>query len=367
MDEDRPFALCPSADGLTLAGTVAIVGGGLTGLALAHRVHAAGRAVRLFEGRDRLGGRISTVRIGTQWFDLGPSWFWPGQPRMASMVQDLGLEVFPQFADGAQLFETAQGAVIRDRGFASMQGSLRVRGGMGAIVRALAAQLPESCVETGRVVRSVSADGVLGFDDGNQQVFDQIVLAVPPRVAAGLHITPDLPTPVQSALHNIPTWMAGHAKFVAVYDTPFWRHDGLSGDASSQLGPLAEIHDASADTGGALFGFLGVPAVARAGQREAVIAAALAQLGRLFGPDAASPMAVFYTDWAEEALTAVAADQTPLSHHPAYGRPAALVPTRDSRILFASSELAPEMGGYLEGALAAAEEAAGWVLAASVR
>lgn len=344
---------------------MAIVGGGLTGVALADRLHRAGRSVRLFEGRDRLGGRVSTARVGLQWFDLGPSWFWPGQPRMAALVQQLGLEVFAQYAEGAQLFETAQGAVIRDRGFASMQGSLRLRGGMGALVHAMAARLPEGCVETGRVVRSVSADGVLGFAGGGPQAFDQVVLAMPPRVAATLAFTPDIPAPVRSALEAVPTWMAGHAKFVAVYDTPFWREDGLSGDATSQRGPLAEIHDASADSGGALFGFPGVPAALRAGRRDEVISASVAQLTRLFGPRAASPVELFYTDWAEESLTAVAADRDPLAHHPAYGRAPALAPRQDSRLVFAASELAPEMGGYLEGALAAAEEVAGWVLAAS--
>lgn len=341
---------------------VAIIGGGLTGLALADALRAAGVGFRLFEARDRLGGRISTARVDAQWFDLGPSWFWPGQPRMAILVQRLGLEVIPQFADGAQLYETAQGEVIRDRGFASMQGSLRLRGGMGAIVDALAAGLPEGSVVTGRAVRSVWGTGVIAFADGVQHAFDRIVLALPPRVASDLRFAPDLPPLVQAALRGIPTWMAGHAKFVAVYDQPFWREDGLSGDASSQLGPLVEIHDASAGTGGALFGFLGVPAAARAGQRDAVIAASLAQLERVFGPRAASPVSVFYTDWAEEVGTAVAADHAPLRHHPAYGRPAALQGARDSRVFFASSELAPEMGGYLEGALAAAEEAALWVL-----
>jgi monoamine oxidase len=358
-------AVCPSAAGLSLTGTVAIVGGGLTGLALASRLHEAGRAFRLFEGRDRLGGRINTAQVGAQWFDLGPSWFWPGQPRMAALVQHLGLEVFPQYAEGAQIYETAQGAVIRDRGFASMQGSLRVRGGMGALVQRLAERLPESRVKRGRVVRSVSGDGTLGLVDGDQQSFDQVVLAVPPRVAAELDFTPVLSASKLSELRRIPTWMAGHAKFVAVYDTAFWREDGLSGDASSQRGPLAEIHDASADNGGALFGFPGVPATARAGQRDALFAASVAQLARLFGPRAALPVEVFYTDWSEEPLTAVSADRAPLTHHPAYGCPQALVPAPDSRILFAATELASEMGGYLEGALAAADEAAAWVLAGS--
>ena len=345
-----------------MSGSVAIVGGGLTGLALADRLHAAGIDFQLFEARDRLGGRISTARRGADWFDLGPSWFWPGQPRMAALVQRFGLNVIAQYAEGAQLYETAKEEVIRDRGFASMQGSLRVHGGMGAIVEALASALPLGSAETGRAVQSISADGTISFADHGACTFGRVVLAVPPRVAAEIAFAPELPHHVQSALCGIPTWMAGHAKLVAVYDSAFWRDDGLSGDASSQLGPLAEIHDASATTGGALFGFVGVPATARAGQRDAVIDASVAQLGRLFGARAMKPLAVYYTDWAEEVGTAVAADRAPLMHHPAYGRPTVLDPAEGSRICFASSELAPEMGGYLEGALAAADEAAGWVL-----
>lgn len=348
-------------------GTVAIVGGGLTGLALADRLHAAGVDVRLFEARTRLGGRISTARRGAAWFDLGPSWFWPGQPRMAALVQRFGLDVFAQYAEGAQLFETAQGEIIRDQGFASMQGSLRVRGGMAAIVDMLVAGLPEGCIETGRGVQSVTGAGEIGFADGDRLSFDRIVMALPPRVAATVQFTPELEPSVRSALQAIPTWMAGHAKLVAVFETAFWRYAGLSGDASSQVGPMVEIHDASADTGGALFGFLGVPAAARAGQRDAVIAASVAQLTRLFGPKAAAPVDVFYTDWAEEAQTAVAADREPLRHHPDYGRPLALQSPPEGRIFFASTELAPEMGGFLEGALAAADEAADWVLTPQMR
>lgn len=349
-----------------MASTVAIIGGGLTGLSLAHHLQDAGVPFHLFEARDRLGGRILTERHGADGFDLGPSWFWPGQARMAALVARLGLRVVPQFSDGAQLFETAQGAVIRDRGFASMQGSLRVQGGMGALVAALVAGLPDTSLKTGRVVRSVSDTGTLGLADGAELSFERIVVALPPRLAAMLDFAPGLPPSVQAALQGIPTWMAGHAKCVAVYDRPFWREAGLSGDASSQRGPLVEIHDASGDTAGALFGFVGVPAAARAGQRDAVMAAAVAQLARLFGPQATSPAQVFHTDWAEDRFTSVAADLAPLTHHPDYGRPPAIRAWTDAPVYFASTELAPEMGGYLEGALAAAEDAARWISAREV-
>lgn len=84
--------------------------------------------------------------------------------------------------------------------------------------------------------------------------------------------------------------MAGQAKVVAVYDSPFGRDDGLSGDASSRFGPMVEMHDASPATGGpfVIFGFIGVPLEGR--KNEAALRTALKQqLGRLFGPKATNP------------------------------------------------------------------------------
>jgi protoporphyrinogen oxidase len=84
---------------------VAIIGGGLAGLAAARLLHAAGIDFRVFEARDRLGGRILSVdrdsRPSGDGFDLGPSWFWPGlQPRMARLAEDLGLAAFVQRSEG---------------------------------------------------------------------------------------------------------------------------------------------------------------------------------------------------------------------------------------------------------------------------
>ena len=84
---------------------VAIVGGGLCGLALAHSLQARGRDWRLFEARDRLGGRVltATAADGTP-VDLGATWFWPDtQPAIARLVDDLGLRSFDQLDDGRVL------------------------------------------------------------------------------------------------------------------------------------------------------------------------------------------------------------------------------------------------------------------------
>ena len=110
------------------------------------------------------------------------------------------------------------------------------------------------------------------------------------------------------------------------------------------------MHDASpADARkGALFGFAQPGAARQPGFRDA----ALAQLGRLFGQEAARPDEVIVKDWSMDQATAIPADQTPPTGHPAY-RP--LPPTE--RMIFAGSEAASEDGGFLEGALAAAEAA----------
>ncbi|MEM6275887.1 MAG: NAD(P)/FAD-dependent oxidoreductase, partial [Pseudomonadota bacterium] len=194
--------------------------------------------------------------------------------------------------------------------------------------------------------------------DGRVFEADRVVLAMPPRIAARLEFAPVLPSEALRAMGDVPTWMAGQAKAVAVYETPFWRADGLSGDAMSRRGPMVEIHDASPAEGGsgALFGFLGVPPHARRDE-DALKQAVMAQLIRLFGEDATSPRALFLKDWAFDPLTATPDDAAPQYAHPAYGLPVALEDLWDGQLLLAGTEVARTYGGYIEGALEAAEMA----------
>lgn len=351
----------------------AIIGGGLSGLALADRLHRAGRDVHLFEARDRLGGRILTQVADGSGYDMGPSWFWPGQPRMAGLVQALGLEVFEQHATGALSYETETGEVLRDQGMSSMRGSWRLKGGMAGLTSGLAARLPRERVHLARSLVAL-APGQVTFHDGTHWQAKTIILALPPRLAARLSYGPDLAPQVRAAMETIPTWMGGHAKFMAIYPRPFWRAAGLSGDAMSRRGPLVEIHDASPQGGpggddgpGALFGFLGLLAASRAGQDHAIVEACVAQLARIFDagltdPADATPRHTIYQDWAQEPFSASPQDHVPPLHHPAYGRPKALEPLWDGQLHLCATELAPEMGGFLEGALAAAAQTAAELL-----
>lgn len=336
-----------------------ILGGGLSGLAVADALESRNADYLLLEARGRFGGRIKTEHYGGGSFDMGPAWFWPGQPRIAALIDRLGLERFDQFCDGTLIFEDDRGQVQRGRGFASMQGSWRVKGGLAAVTQGLADALPQTRKRTKAKVTALTRGdhGITArLETGEIVTADQVVLAMPPRLAATIRFTPALPDTALHAMRAIPTWMAGQAKAVAVYDRPFWREAGLSGDATSRFGPMVEVHDASPAEGGpyALFGFIGIPPQARS-DTLALRRHLLAQLGRLFGPQGAAPVQLFVKDWAFDPLTATPADSTPLRAHPAYGLPPPLTTLWGGKVNFAGSEVASQFGGYIEGALEAAE------------
>ena len=187
-----------------------------------------------------------------------------------------------------------------------------------------------------------------------------VILALPPRLAArSILFTPDLPHDLLQAMLKASTWMAGHAKFFALYEKAAWRKLGLCGQAFSQRGPLGEIHDGSGpgDSPYGLTGFAGIPALRR--KDETTMAKAiLAQLAQLFGPDAAKPLALYYQDWATEAFTATEYDKRSCHNHPEFYPPGNRTSIWNNTLHFAGTETADQFGGYLEGALVSARRAA---------
>lgn len=358
----------PNADAVP----VAVLGGGLAGLNVAHELQGAGIPFHLFEARDRLGGRILTLGENGQpsedGFDLGPSWFWPDmQPKLARRVAELGLRTMMQHTAGDMLYESGpHQAPERVRQLAD-QNSARIVGGMGALVRAL---------EKGLHLQSLSLSAevtmlTLGRDAVQMTVARQgnppetllarhVISTLPPRLMAqNLHLDPAPPIALRRHWQDTPTWMAPHAKFVAVYGEAFWRTDGLSGAAQSRVGPLVEIHDATTASGkAALFGFVGLSAKSRATMRQdELIRAALAQLEHLFGPKAGNPRATLLKDWATDRFTAAEADD-PRSGHPQVSPKPWVVEPWAERLTFAGSETSLTEPGYLAGAIEASSRTA---------
>lgn len=351
--------------------TIAIVGGGLSGLYAARLLSDLGVEFQLLEARDRFGGRILSVD-GTgdpspDGFDLGPSWYWPAMhPRMARIVEGLGLRAFAQHSEGDVVLERSR--VEAPRRFPTMRqepASMRLAGGTGAIVSALVKALPAERLQRAvRVTRIAMQDGGLrlslraGATD-EEMVADRVILALPPRLlAATIDFEPALDKVTLARWGQTATWMAPHAKFFALYDRAFWRESGLSGTAQSTAGPLVEIHDATSASGSAaLFGFVGLDRKQRMAVGEAaLVKASIAQLVRLFGPSAGQPRATLFKDWTADALTATEADEQ-VGGHPVPGPEPWISGSWASCIALAGSETSATDPGYLAGALDAAERA----------
>jgi len=85
---------------------VVVVGAGLAGLAAARALRAADRTVVVFEARDRVGGRTLNEPIGEgKVVELGAQWVGPTQDRVNDLIAELGLETFPTYSAGTNLFE----------------------------------------------------------------------------------------------------------------------------------------------------------------------------------------------------------------------------------------------------------------------
>lgn len=339
---------------------VVVVGAGIAGLAATAALVTAGCDAVCLEARERTGGRLLSTAAPPGALDLGATWFWDGERRVADLVARYGITTFEQHLAGDTLVQDATG-VRRLPGNLLDAPARRFALGTDTLARALATELPADVVRLDSPVTAIhrAAGGLEVRTPHSVLHAAHVVVAVPPalalaRIDFGSQLSPELVRLARST----PVWMGAVAKVVARYPSAFWRGDGLAGAAVSRTGPLQELHDMSGPDGrpAALFGFAPAQAVGP-GAEQAVIA----QLVQLFGPAAAEPETLRIQDWSSRRWTAPPAVHRLVDYslfgHPLYRRPAL-----GGRLHWASTETATDHAGHIEGALAAAERAAHAVL-----
>ena len=185
-----------------------------------------------------------------------------------------------------------------------------------------------------------------------------VVVALPPPLASRIRYSPGLPSDRDQLVQRMP--MGRVIKVNVVYDEPFWRADGWSGQANSDTRPLGTVFDNTPYSGGPgiLVGFLeGRHADAASRLHPADRRAHIVDdLAGYFGPQARSPVNVVELDWAAEEFSrgcygAFATPGTLTRFGPHLRRP--IGPLR-----WAGTETATRWAGYMDGAVESGQRAA---------
>lgn len=352
-----------------MAKDIIIIGGGLAGLYTAHQCQKLGISFSLLEAKDCFGGRILSDNTQPEhlfFHDLGPTWIFPHHLKMQALVKAMSLSLFNQYIEGSVIYHANSNIAPQIINNGQGMELYRVQGGLYQLILALQNQLAENSYQLNSPVKKLykeNNDWHIEIEQANNEMIKHqakhVVLALPPRIIAQ-HLSVDLwaSKTLIKQLSAVPTWMAAQAKFIATYEQPFWRKKKLSGQAFSRVGPMIEIHDASAeeDNGFALFGFIGLSANDLKDMPQAQVKAyCLKQLTLLFGEEAEQYQACFLKCWGSDYFVATEQDIKQPPAHPYFNFSTFNDELSSLNLSFAGSEFAANEAGYLEGAINAAD------------
>jgi monoamine oxidase len=304
--------------------------------------------------------RNARTATGRRLLELTTEAVWAAEPADVSLLHVL---FFTHSGGGFDALIGTGGGAQQDR----------FHGGSQRLAHLLAEQLGEERLWLDSPVRRIGwgSDGVeirVGTADrgGPQRTVRarRAIVAVPPTLAGRIAYDPALPGLRDQLTQRMPPGTV--IKTMSIYDRPFWRDQGLSGQAINDGLPAGVTFDNSPPGGspGVLLGFLEGRRARHWGARPAAERrrAILAGHARLFGPRAARPERFVERVWADEEWTrGCYGCLMTTGGWTEYGR-ALRAPI--GALHWAGSETATVWNGYMDGAVQSGERAAAEVLAA---
>jgi monoamine oxidase len=252
-----------------------------------------------------------------------------------------------------------------ERNFNTRDGAqmFRFRGGTQLICKRLAKKLGRALVLESPVRRIVQRRrGVSVHSDRLEVRAKRVIVAVPPILTGKIDYEPGLPAERVELIDHFP--QGTMTKAACVYERPFWRDDGLTGQVLYDRGPISATFDDSPEDGsrGVVFGFAGgdqarsLAKLSKRKRRDAVIA----NYVEFFGPQAASPTRYVETAWKGETWTRGCPVGIPGLGQTAARGQALREPVE--RIHWAGTETSGYWAGYMDGAVRSGERVAAEVI-----
>jgi monoamine oxidase len=232
-------------------------------------------------------GRNTRTEGARRLFELATEAVWAAEPGDVSLLHVL---FYTHSGGGFNTLVGTGGGAQQDR----------FHGGSQRLALLMAEQLGAERLRLGAPVRRIEhspdglvlhADGPGGEAGGLTVRARRAIVAIPPTLAGRIAYDPPLPAQRDQLTQRMPQGTV--IKTMAIYERPFWREEGLSGQATSDAGPARVVFDNSPPDGspGVLLGFLEGRLARQWGARPAVERrdAVLAGHARLFGERAARP------------------------------------------------------------------------------
>lgn len=349
------------------SGEVIIIGAGLTGLCAAYYFKKRGVNARILEARDRIGGRILTVRDeqGTA-IEMGATWLGNKHQHLTNLLKELKIGVFEQYLGPTAIYEPIstsppQLAQLPD----NPDPSYRIERGSSKMIACLAGKLGSDQIILDQVVKTVRWEGhqfELKTQDAVYKA-NYVLSTLPPRLLVqSIDWEPALPASLMEIATQTHTWMGESIKVGFSFKAPFWKKGGTSGTMFSNVGPVSELYDHTnvAETHFALKGFLnGAYHSAGKAKRKELI---LNQLSRYYGEAVAHFQSYQELVWSKEPFTYVPYEAYILPHQN-NGHTIFRQPYFDGRLWIGGSETAAAYPGYMDGAVQSARWMVDQVLA----
>jgi monoamine oxidase len=257
---------------------------------------------------------------------------------------------YVQSAGGYALLESNEGGAQQDR----------IDGGTQAVAKKMAAALG-SIVRLDQPVARISgwngdAKDVVRLEVPSGIIEARnVIMALSPSQANDIRFAPGLPEDRASLMAHWPRG-SNAIKIGVVYDTPFWRAKGLSGQVYSPDGPFLWGMDVSpADASKGQLMSLGFSAEAQPKTTEQRKALVLDAYARCLGDEALSPIGYLEHDWSQEDYTRGCVSPLAPGTLTRFGR--ALRPA-NGRLIWAGTETSLIWMGYMDGAVRAGKTAA---------
>lgn len=336
-----------------------IIGGGLTGLCLAYYLRQRNIAVTIIEARERLGGRIYTLRNqNIAPIDMGATWFGKKHAALSALLEELEIGHFEQILGEQAVYEpisTSPPQLVQLP--PNNYPSFRIENGSSHLIEKLASKLKNTDIYINQTVKSItekSTDVVVQTSD-YQFVTKAVVSTLPPNLLANtIEVTPSFPSQFEALLKSTHTWMGESIKVSLTFEKPFWNAEKLSGTIFSNVGPIPEMYDHSDINNQtyALTGFLnGAYFSMEKSDRLELI---LTQLRKYFGELVDSYLSYEEMIWRKEDYTFVPYDTHVLPHQN-NGNVQFQQTFFGGKLFIAGSETAPMYPGYMDGAVRSAQ------------